>query len=405
MENAMVRVDVHPRGDVSITDTTTGAVMRGLNVFEDGGDVGDEYNYSYPARDRRLLSNRTRAKISLVERGPLRAKLRIVMVMSVPVAADKHRNARSARTLRLPIVTMISLSATGRDVVFETTIDNRARDHRFRVLFPSGIRTEVAEADGQFTVLRRARKKYDLKQFTIEHPAAVAPMQRFVAVRNARRAFVVITDGLPEYELLPDSHGTLAITLLRCVGLLAGENLITRPGGKAGWHNETPEAQCPGRHTFRYAVLSLTAAEYVDGRALQQECERFNAPLLPVRRKNPDALPMEGSFAALGSSRLAMSALKEAENGGGLVLRLWNPSQTLVEDLVRFARAPVRVALSRLDESIGEDVPVVDGRDVQLRVGPSEILTLRVWFTEAAELPVSVSGRESSATRFVTDEN
>jgi hypothetical protein len=34
-------------------------------------------------------------------------------------------------------------------------------------------------------------------------------MQRFVAVRDKRRAFVVMTDGLPEYELLPGPKGTL----------------------------------------------------------------------------------------------------------------------------------------------------------------------------------------------------
>ncbi len=393
MENAIVRVDIHPRGDVSITDKTTGVVMRGLHVFEDGGDVGDEYNYSYPARDRRVLSNRSGARISIIERGPLRAKVRIALVMSVPAAAAKHRKTRSTRTVRLPIVTTVSLSACARGVVFETTVENRARDHRFRVMFPSGIRTDAVDADGQYTVLHRVRKHFDVRRFSIEHPAAVAPMQRYVAVRNARRAFVVITDGLPEYELLPDPHGTIAVTLLRCVGLLAGEDLITRPGGKAGWHNETPDAQCPGRHTFRYAVLSLSAADYADGRSLQQECERFDLPLFPVCRKNLSPLPMEGSFAALGSSRLVMSALKEAEDGGGLVMRFWNPSRTTVEDILHFAASPSRVAASRLDEHIGEPLPILAAGGVKLRVGPSEILTIRIWFADAPDSPISVSGK------------
>ena len=265
------------------------------------------------------------------------------------------------------------------------------RDHRFRVMFPSGIRTDAVDADGQYTVLHRVRKHFDVRRFSIEHPAAVAPMQRFVAVRNAHRAFVVITDGLPEYELLPDPHGTIAVTLLRCVGLLAGEDLITRPGGKAGWHNETPDAQCPGRHTFRYAVLSLSAADYADGRSLQQECERFNLPLLPVRRKNSSPLPMEGSFAALGSSRLVLSALKEARGDGGLVMRFWNPSPTTVEDTLRFAASPSRVAASRLDEHIGEPIPILDGRDVQLRVGPSGNPHTPRLVRRRARFPISVS--------------
>jgi mannosylglycerate hydrolase len=383
MENSMVRVDVHSHGDVTITDKTTGAVMKGLHIFEDGGDVGDEYNYSYPARDRRVLSSRSQARVSQVERGPLRAKLRVALTMSIPVGAAKHRKTRSARTTRIPIVTTITLSASSRTVSFETTVENHARDHRFRVLFPSGIHTDSVEADSQFTVVHRQRKQYDVRKFTIEHPAAVAPMQRFVAVRNGRRAFVVLTDGLPEYELLPDANATLAVTLLRCVGLLAGEDLITRPGGKAGWHNETPEAQCLGRHTFRYAVVSLTAGEYADGRVLQQESERFHLPLLPIRRKNTAPLPLEASFAAVGSSRLVLSALKEASEGGGIVFRFWNPLQSPVEETLRFAMTPHKVVMSRLDETIGEPLPVENGRDVALKVGPSGIITLRVWFGDA----------------------
>jgi len=221
-------------------------------------------------------------------------------------------------------------------------------------------------------------------------------MQRYVAVRNARRAFVVMTGGLPEYALLAEPRGTLAVTLLRCVGLLAGEDLITRPGGKAGWHNETPEAQCLGRHTFRYAVLMLGAAEYRDGRILQQECERFHLPLFPFSRKNSGSLPREGSFAALGSSRLCMTALKEAEDGHGVVVRLWNPSGSPAEDILRFAASPVRVARSRLDERIEEDLPVINGRDVHVHVGPSGLCTLRVWFEAAPVTSGAVPGKEST---------
>jgi mannosylglycerate hydrolase len=176
--------------------------------------------------------------------------------------------------------------------------------------------------------------------------------------------------------------------------LLAAEDLLTRPGGKAGWHNETPDAQCSGQRTFRYAVLPLSAAEYADGRSLQQECERFNLPLMPLRRKNTTPLPAEGSFAALGSSRLVMSALKEAEEGGGIVMRFWNPSRSTVEDLLRFAASPTRVVASRLDETIGEPLPILEGHDVRLRVGPSEVITLRIWFTDTSDQGRSASGKE-----------
>jgi len=39
-----------------------------------------------------------------------------------------------------------------------------------------------------------------------------------------------------EYELLLDGKGTIALSLLRCVGLQARARPSTR-GEKAGWHN------------------------------------------------------------------------------------------------------------------------------------------------------------------------
>ena len=35
-------------------DKRTGRTYQGLHVFEDGGDAGDEYTYSWPARDRKV---------------------------------------------------------------------------------------------------------------------------------------------------------------------------------------------------------------------------------------------------------------------------------------------------------------------------------------------------------------
>ena len=85
-------------------------------------------------------------------------------------------------------------------------------------------------------------------------------MQRFVTVKDQEQAFTLLSYGLPEYELKLDGKGTLALTLLRCIGTLAADKLITRPGGKSGWHNDTPDAQCQGVHMFRYALFPQAPA-------------------------------------------------------------------------------------------------------------------------------------------------
>ncbi len=380
LENEQVRVEVNAKGEVTVRDKTTGRVFRKLHVLEDSGDVGDEYNYAYPRRDRRMLSNKERWRVSVAERGPLRAALRLHGSMRVPGGAAPSRRARGTAMITMPVTTTISLTLTSRMVTFETTVDNNARDHRLRVLLPTGMATDTVTVDEHFTLVDRTTRRYDLREFTIEHPAAVAPMQRFVAVRDDSAACVLLSDGLPEYELLPDGRGTLALTLLRCVGLLAGEDLITRPGGKAGWHNATPEAQCPGLHTFRYAFIALRADEWRSYRPVEEACECFHYPFMPIRRKNPDPLPMEASFLSVPGGQLTLSACKVAEDGDGVVIRLNNPTEGEVEETVVFARPPVRVAETRLDETVIRPLELAGGRELRVRVGPSGILTIKTWF-------------------------
>ncbi len=382
IENDFLRVAVTSHGELVITDTSIGRQIRGLHVFEDTGDVGDEYNYSYPRRDRRVVSTRGSVRVTRVERGPLRVALKIRMVMRVPRECTPDRRGRSTTLVDLPITTVVSLTASSRAVSCETTVENTARDHRLRVLFASGIRTESVMADSPFSVVRRTQKKHNTRAFTIEHPAAVAPMQRFVAVADDRTSFTLLTEGLPEYELLPGGKGTLALTLLRCVGLLAGEDLITRPGGKAGWHNETPDAQCPGTHVFRYALLPIPAEEFTAGETLLRECERFHVPLLPVRRKNAVPVPPADSFFSCSNEALALSAFKEAEDGRGVILRFSNTCERPLEARVRFRRPVASAALARLDETPQSPLDIEGGTAIVLSAKPSGIVTVRLTFKD-----------------------
>lgn len=284
--------------------------------------------------------------------------------------------------VRLPVVTTCSLTRSSRSLVIETAVENGSKDHRLRVLFPAGITTDVVSVDSQFCILGRQLKKYDLRRFTIEHPAPVAPMQRYVTVARGRRGLTLFTEGLPEYELLPDRRGTLALTLLRCVGLLAAEDLITRPGGKAGWHNETPEAQCLGRHSFRYAVIPHTLEESRISSLLNEEAERFHVPLMPVRRKNPGPMELEGSFLSTPSRELVFSALKQSEDGTATIVRVWNPGPNAAESTLRFSR-PIKDAWqARLDEQSVDRVALRGEYEVPLHVGPHGIATVRIQFKE-----------------------
>ncbi len=378
LENDFLRVEVNSRGEVTLKDKVNKTVFPALNVFEDSGDVGDEYNYSYPNKDRWLFSNKSRTSVKIIEQGPLRASIQIVVVMRVPDSATPDRRGRSGKTVPVKIISKLSLTPSSRSLEILTTVENRAKDHRLRVLFPSGIKTDTVHADAQFCVVERKQKKYNLKEFTIEHPAAVAPMQRFVTVKGEKKALTLFSYGMPEYELKLDGRGTLALTLLRCVGLLAADDLITRPGGKSGWHNETPEAQCPGTHRFRYALFPHRPDESETMDLINRESEKFHLPLFPIRRKNEMPLPLSGSFVCVEPAQLVLSAVKEAEDGKGTILRIYNPVGKEVGGTIRFVRPMREVWKIRLDETPLDRITLEDGHAISVDVPPHGIVTIKV---------------------------
>jgi mannosylglycerate hydrolase len=379
IENRFLKISVNSRGAVTLYDKTRRKRYTGLNTFEDSGDVGDEYNYSYPARDNVVRSGRSGARVTAPERGPLRASLLVEATLRVPASAAADRKSRSRRTVPLPVTTRFSLGAHSRFMECETTVDNRARDHRLRVLFSAGVPADRVSADSQFCIVERVQRKYDVRSFTIEHPAQVAPMQRFVTVCGKDRSLTLFAYGIPEYELKLDGKGTLALTLLRCVGTLAGDDLITRPGGKAGWHNDTPDAQCQGIHTFRYALLPHGTDEPEWGEFVGRESEKFHLPMLALRRKNTAPLPLESSLLALEGGPLVLSALKESEDGFGIIVRVYNPGPAAVEGVLRCARPVKKALLVNLNEEVTGEAGVSGdsrGASIRLDVPPCGIVTV-----------------------------
>ena len=93
----------------------------------------------------------------------------------------------------------------------------------------------------------------------------------------------------------------------------------------------------------------------------------------------------EGRLAARASlvqvepGALVLSAVKEAEDGRGIVVRLWNSSEDPCEGIVRFWTPPVRVTTCTLGERDLEQLsPTPQGVPVALR--GRQVLSVRAQF-------------------------
>ncbi|HEY8476454.1 MAG TPA: glycoside hydrolase family 38 C-terminal domain-containing protein [Chloroflexota bacterium] len=374
LENERLRVEVVDDGTLTLLDKATGTRYPGLHVFLDEGDAGDEYNFSPPASQTTVLAPMHVRDVVVEEAGPARATLRLEGVLPLPAGLTPRREARSTEVVECPVTVRASLLAGGRRVDFETTVENRATDHRLRVLFPTGRRALDVVAETAFGVVRRPVALPSAGEGWVEDSVGTQPQQTFVDLSDGDGGLLLANQGLPEYEVLQDAEGraTVVLTLLRCVGWLSRPDLRTRRG-YAGPALPTPGAQLLGRYTFRYALVPH------EGRweAVQHEAHAFNAGLRAILAPRHDGpLPPAASFVAVTPSSLVLSAVKLPEEGDSLVVRLYNPTPERLAGTVRLWRPFQRVERVNLAEEPLE-VLSARGRAVSLAVGPSEVVTLR----------------------------
>ena len=381
LENEDLRVEAKADGSLDILDKLNSQWFRGMHIFEDGGDAGDEYNYSHPAEDRIITSKATKSEINLKEAGPLRAVLEIQQNMEIPFGLEPSRQNRSSKMIDLKITTKVKLYHNQPWLECETTIENLAKDHRLRVLFPTNLRTNSSYADSQFCITRREHQLIENPHdYSIEVPSSVHPMQRGVTILDGERGLTLATAGLTEYELKADDPGTLAITLLRCVGRLSGGDLLTRPGGEAGWITEAPEAQCLGTHTFSYAIIPHSASEFFDYGYVNEQLEAFLFPCHAQRCSGDQAIEFNQFGLTLTPSSLVVSAFKPAENSQGYVIRFYNPKPDQVSGRLESALPLKEVFWTQLNERDGKGMKIENQNTLQFKVKPFQIVSLRLLF-------------------------
>lgn len=316
-------------GRLELTDKATGRVWPDVQAFVDEADAGDEYNFSPLADDAPCRA--TLASVEVVEALPHRATLAVRWRLAVPAGLTADRAARASELVDLAPVARFTLEA-GRAVVdVTTTIDQRARDHRLRLVVVGAPASPAVWADGTFGVFRRELATTTPLPVPRGTEAVMPefPQGLFTALVGADGGgLAVAAEGLHEASLLDGEAGAaLALTLVRAVGWLSRDDLRSRGGG-AGPRFETPEAQCLGERTFRHALVPL-ADGWTDA---LRPAHQWNAP----PRAWPGAGPVAaGPLVSWDDGRIVLSAMKRSEDGQHLVVRAYNPGPVAIETTLR----------------------------------------------------------------------
>ncbi len=391
MENEHLRVEIQPNGTLRVLDKATGQRFTDLGYFEDGGDCGDGYNYSYPPHDAVLNTLGARPRIYRLSDGPAVQRYRIEYDLELPVGLTDDRKRRRSDTVRCPLAVTVSLGAHARRVDFEVTFENRAKDHRLRVVFPSDVPTDVSYSEGQFDVVAHlVHPEQPPREVWVEDQPVTYPQQTFVDVSDGQRGLCVMNHGLPEYEVINSPRREIAITLLRAVAYLGGGTHLYTIQRGAGPYIPTPGAQCLRTIAYRFAIMPHTGTW--DQAEVWREAHAHSVrPRAIVVEKTPDfpvpiastpagiSLPRDRhSFLAVEGRNAVLSAVKRAEREDALIVRVFNPSTEPTTATIRFATALAGAELVNLNEEpIGEVLALKDDHSVQVNLSPKKIVTVK----------------------------
>lgn len=392
-ENRFLSFTIADDGGLTVTDKQTGATYAGLHHFFDVEDAGDEYTFCpLPEHSETISTVGQPASITRVEAGPCLAAFTITREMQIPVSLGDDRQRRSAERVSLPVKSELHLYAGTRGLYITTEIDNRARDHKLTVNFPTGLQVEQAHVDASYMVAARDLALPDSAGW-VEDPTALMHQRAFTDLSDGARGLAVLNRGLPSVEVTED--GTIALTLLRAVGWLARDDLWVRRIA-AGPLVPTPGAQCPGPYRYQYAILPHAG----DWRAVYPVAYNYNALVMARRadthpglelhdmnitRDDPARvraipwprsghLPAALRAIAVEPKELVLSAVRRSERDT-LIVRCYNITREPVRGAIRCG-LPVREAYRT---NLAEDrlnALALDGGAVTVEARGGEVITL-----------------------------
>jgi len=296
-EHYLVMIDPGTGGIASLYDKTNEVevIVAGAGPLVVIDDPSDTWGHGVSAFRDEVGRFHCRGRVEIVERGPVRAALRITATWGGST-----------------VVQELSATAGSRIIEWKLDIDWHERMKMLKLAVP----TEVYGGEATFEVPYGATVR--------EATGDEEPLQRWMDVTGE-------CDGIPYgLALLNDGkyggdirEGEMRLTLLRSPAYAFHDPRTIEPDLVYEWTDQ-------GRQTVRCALLPH-AGGWQDAGTVR-EGWALNAPLMsrlePPHAGDPwtgsgQALPPVQSFIEAGAENVVISAVKQAEDGDGMIVRLY----------------------------------------------------------------------------------
>lgn len=369
MENENIAVRFESNGTLTMTDKRSGEVYTDLLTFEDRADIGDGWFHGLAVNDQIYVSSGCQSEIALTENGPNVSAFRVRTTMLLPEEFDFSSMKRVERRKEFVFDSIVRLRPGTDYLEVETTVDNKIKDHRVRVMFPSGTKSDVYFTDTPFDVIeRKIALPEDACQYR-ELPVETQAMQNWCAVEDGKRGLAVIAPGQYEGCVRDLENRPLALTLFRST-----RRTIGTPG--------EPGGQLQDVLKFRYLVKALPGK--IDRKELFLQAQLQAAGLRAVQLRNGDqkmfltdkTLPATDSMFGI-EGRVVVTSSRFAD--GELEIRFFNPETDTTQAVITLNETLNYTKSQLVDfesKPIGETLPLSNS-SISLAVEAKKIRTVR----------------------------
>lgn len=324
LENEYIRVDINEDGSFNILDKENNKVYNNQHIFKEGGNAGDEYDYSPPVNDEIIYSKGKIAKIEKIYGGHIQAQIKITYSLDFPT--NTYNEYRSDKNENTVIESFITIYKDSNRLDIKTIINNNIKDHRIQVLFDGNIESNIHYSDQQFGIMKRQNHlkqvEYWMEENWQEKYYPIYNQHKFVGVFDGENGLQIINRGLPQYEILDENKPKIALTLLCGTSYMGKQDLVNRPGRRSGLHVETPKSNMIGKFEMEYSICPIKIIDEMNINA-ENHVYPLHYSQSQASEDNGDALdtyyPIKIKDPLIGTS-----AIKKAEIDEGIILRIYN---------------------------------------------------------------------------------
>ncbi|MBI3175512.1 MAG: alpha-mannosidase [Chloroflexi bacterium] len=351
LENDFIRAEFNADGDITrLFDKQAqrealapDSLANQFQLFEDRPMNFDAWDIDAYYDDRVWLADPA-LSITWIERGPLRQTIEI-----------------RRKALHSEIVQRISLNHHSPRLDFDTTVQWMERNTMLKVAFPVNVLAPQAT--------------YEIQWGNVQRPTHRNTSWDWGRFETCAHKWVDLSEGGYGVSLLNDCKyghdihdNVMRLTLLRSP---------TLPDPMADF----------GEHHFTYSLLPHLGTW---GEETQREAYLLNDPIIVYQRKEEPFDNAQGkrgknlsttfhSLLSCSSPNVIIETVKRAEDGDGIIVRLYESQRKRGQVQVKFGREVESAWVTNLLEE-NESALSVDGASVPLNLRPYQIVTMRVRF-------------------------